>query len=252
MTESSIFDVQDLRAWLEYPTWSLREGLFLLAGIDPHRSDCISSNESCTTFNSSIPPGTLPHDAGWNRIGYRPRGWEVGSDGVPCRVNGPVCSHEDFVALGKLMEHWHRTPAHDGMTRATPAHFIGWAESANLAPPWLDAVRCAGYLPSAPAVAAPEPVAAPAEAVPVTPKGLQKREMVKRHAARWPTIKTDMQDAAKNGLAAAAKAGERGWREAAALDWARERSRLLSAPEPGTLDAVMGGGFPSRRHTLAR
>lgn len=187
MTESSIFDVQDLRAWLEYPTWSIREGLLLLAGIDPHRSDCISSNESCTTFNSSIPPGTLPHDAGWNRIGYRPRGWEVGSDGVPCRVNGPVCSHEDFVALGKLMEHWHRTPAHDGMTRATPAHFIGWAESANLAPPWLDAVRYAGYLPGVPAVARPEPVAAPAEAVPdaeiETP--VQKRERLQQRVNHW-------------------------------------------------------------------
>lgn len=105
---------------------------------------------------------------------------------------------------------------------------------------------------SAPAVPPPEPVVAPAEAVTVAPKGVQKREMVKRHAARWPTIETDMKDAGTNGLAAAAKAGARGWREAAALDWARERSRLLSAPEPGTLDAVMRGEFQSRRHTLAR
>lgn len=110
------------------------------------------------------------------------------------------------------------------------------------------------HAPSASAspAARPEAVAAPAEAVPVAPKGVRRREMVKRHIARWPTIETDMKDAGKNGLAAAAKAGERGWREAAALEWAREKSRLLSAPEPGTLDAVMGGGFPSRRHTLAR
>jgi len=105
--------------------------------------------------------------------------------------------------------------------------------------------------PSA-SLAAPEPVAPPAEAVPVTPKGVQRQEMVKRHVARWRTIKADMKGAATNGLADAAKAGERGWREADALEWAKVNSRLLSAPEPGTLDAVMGGGFPSIRHTLAR
>ena len=82
------------------------------------------------------------------------------------------------------------------------------------------------------------------------PKGLPKRAMVKRHAARWTTIETDMTDASTNGLAVAAKAGSRGWFEVEALAWAEANGRLLSAPEPGTIDAVMGAGFTSRRHTL--
>jgi hypothetical protein len=150
-------DAEALRPWLEYPTWDIREGLLLLAGIDPHRSKDINSNEDCTAFEASPPPGTLVGGPAWGRIGY-PQRAEVGADGVPRLVNGPVFSLDDHGMLWKLMEHWHRTPAHNGMTRATPAHFIGWAESAGMAPHWLGAVRCAGYLPSAPAVAAPEPV----------------------------------------------------------------------------------------------
>jgi hypothetical protein len=132
----------------------------------------------------------------------------------------------------------------------TPADLNSWLEGqgAGYRFPTPQAAEASTHAPSTSASASP---AAHPEAVPVAPKGVQKREMVKRHAARWPTIETDMKDAGKNGLAAAAKAGERGWREAAALEWAREKSRLLSVPEPGTLDAVMGGGFPSRRHTLA-
>jgi hypothetical protein len=83
------------------------------------------------------------------------------------------------------------------------------------------------------------------------PKGVPKRAMVERHAVRWKTIETDMTDASTNGLADAAKAGSRGWLEAEALAWAEANGRLLSAPEPGTLDAVVGSGFRSRRHTLA-
>ena len=151
-----------------------------------------------------------------------------------------------FDAIGKR-ERGYRDDDADavqrGVAQVLPASVNAWLEADGL--PMLEQVERL-------AAATPEPVAAPAEAVTVAPKGVRKREMVKRHAARWPAIETDMKDAGKNGLAAAAKAGERGWREAAALEWARERSRLLSAPEPGTIDAVMGGGFPSRRHTLAR
>lgn len=100
----------------------------------------------------------------------------------------------------------------------------------------------------APAVAVSEAVAALAEVVCL--KGVQKNVMVKRHSARWPTIKADMADASTNGLDAA-KAGKRGWIEGVALRWAKDRGRYLAAPESGTLDAVMASGFTARRHTLA-
>lgn len=129
-----------------------------------------------------------------------------------------------------------------------PAATAGTPSSVNAAPA-APAASAPAPSASAPAVAVPEPVAAPVEAVPVTPQGVQKRVMVKFHVACWPTIETDMKDAATNGLAAA-RAGARGWREAEALAWAESKGRLLSVPKPGSLDAVMRGGFTSIRHTL--
>lgn len=82
-------------------------------------------------------------------------------------------------------------------------------------------------------------------------KGIQRRVLVERHHNRWPTIESDLSDASTNGLAGAAKAGSRGWLEAEALEWANLNGRLTQAPEPAGLDAVMRGGFTSRRHTLA-
>ena len=90
---------------------------------------------------------------------------------------------------------------------------------------------------SAPAGADPEPVAPSAVAVepardsapastpkPVAgtagtgrPKGITKRVLVNLYKARWPTIESDLGAASTNGLAARAKAGERGWIEARAV-----------------------------------
>lgn len=81
-------------------------------------------------------------------------------------------------------------------------------------------------------------------------KGIQKRVLVEKHIALWPTIRADLAGAATNGLSAAAKAGSRNWREAAALAWAKTNARLLGAPEQGTIDSVMRSGFTSHRHTL--
>jgi hypothetical protein len=53
--------------------------------------------------------------------------------------------------------------------------------------------------------------------------------LVERHEAAWPTIRNDVINAARNGLAAAAKGdGGKGWREAEALAWARENNRITA------------------------
>lgn len=98
---------------------------------------------------------------------------------------------------------------------------------------------------SAPAV---KPAALPQSSA----KGIQRRVLVMKYRNSWPTIETDLKDAATNGLSAAAKAGSRGWREADARAWAKANGRLLETPEPGTLGAVMKHGFTGQQHKLGR
>jgi hypothetical protein len=76
--------------------------------------------------------------------------------------------------------------------------------------------------------------------------------LVSQHLHHWPTIDRDLRDAAKNGLAAA-KAGERDWDEAIALEWAQAKGKLRSAEKPAdALTQSMHGmvKLPSRKHKL--
>lgn len=168
-----------LRQWLKYPTWSVREGLLLLAGIDPRRADCLHFSEDCTELEASADPESLPPVGGvrvggptWCRLGS-PERIESGPDGS-LHIVGPVCAPDDILLILKLMEHWHRTPGHDGVKMATPAQFIAVAERAGLPPTWLEAASLAGLLPhqpEPPASASPAalPGASPAPAAPAAP-----------------------------------------------------------------------------------
>lgn len=104
----------------------------------------------------------------------------------------------------------------------------------------------------APQAATPAPVVAEsANDAPVLP--FKKAALVAAHVHEWPTIESDISDAATNGLAAAAKAGKRGWWEEAALIWARANGKLISAAK--TADSLAQamhnmGNLPSRKHTL--
>lgn len=168
-----------LRQWLKYPTWSVREGLLLLAGIDPRRADCLHFSEDCTELEASADPESLPPVGGvrvggptWCRLGS-PERIESGPDGS-LHIVGPVCAPDDILLILTLMEHWHRTPGHDGVKMATPAQFIAVAERAGLPPTWLEAASLAGLLPhqpEPPASASPAalPGASPAPAAPAAP-----------------------------------------------------------------------------------
>lgn len=72
--------------------------------------------------------------------------------------------------------------------------------------------------------APPEAVLMPAQAPAMTKAGL-----VRAHMHRWTTIESDLSDAARNGLSEA-KAGERGWVESKALEWARAKGKLADHP----------------------
>ena len=103
-----------------------------------------------------------------------------------------------------------------------------------------------------PQAAAPAPeVAESASKAVVVP--FKKAALIAAHVHEWPTIERDIADANTNGLAAAAKAGARGWKEDAALVWARANGKLISAAKPAnSLAQAMHnlGSLPHRKHTI--
>ena len=108
-------------------------------------------------------------------------------------------------------------------------------------------------------VSAPEPQAATPEPVVAESASkefvipFKKAALIAAHVHEWPTIERDIADANTNGLAAAAKAGARGWLEDAALMWARANGKLISAAKPAdSLAQAMHnlGALPSRKHTM--
>lgn len=81
----------------------------------------------------------------------------------------------------------------------------------------------------------------------------KKFVLIAAHIHEWPSIKRDIADANKNGLAATAKAGARGWWEDAALTWARANGKLTSVAKPAeNLAEAMHNlaKLPSRKHTM--
>jgi hypothetical protein len=52
--------------------------------------------------------------------------------------------------------------------------------------------------------------------------------LIKDLQAEWHTIERDLQDASRNGLAAAKLADKRGWDKGRALEWAREHGKLTT------------------------
>jgi len=81
----------------------------------------------------------------------------------------------------------------------------------------------------------------------------RKSALISAHICEWPTIKRDIADAHRNGLAAAAKAGARGWLEDSALAWAKAKGRLKNTEKPvDSLAQAMHNmsNLPSRRNTI--
>lgn len=64
---------------------------------------------------------------------------------------------------------------------------------------------------------------------------MTKAALIEQYQHEWSTIVGDIAGAKRNGLSAAAKAGERQWREADAIEWARTKGRLQSKEKPANL-----------------
>lgn len=83
---------------------------------------------------------------------------------------------------------------------------------------------------------------------------VKRSVLIEMHRHHWLTIMGDLQDASKNGLAAAAKAKSRDWHEEEALAWARSRGKLTDAVVTPSQDLVKTmnsmANLPARRHVL--
>lgn len=152
-----------LREWFTLDTWMVREGLLLLAGIDPNRAHSLIL--AGTGWRSDTNPA-------WAAIGYPPSA-EWRGDGPPVE-RGLRFAPDELMRLHKLTDHWYRRPEHEGMTREAPAYYIAWAQSKGLAPSWLAIALDAGIVPTEPAPAAAPEVKAAGQVKRWTPERLDE------------------------------------------------------------------------------
>jgi hypothetical protein len=141
--------VTALREWFAFDTWSEREGLLLLAGIDPHHADAWTLTADGW---KSAPNAT------WAAIGQPPSA-EWRDDGPPV-VRGLRFVPDEAVRLFELTRHWRARPDDDGKKRHPPAYFVEWARSKKLPPSWLSDAQAAGIdikLTTATATELPDP-----------------------------------------------------------------------------------------------
>lgn len=81
----------------------------------------------------------------------------------------------------------------------------------------------------------------------------KKAALIDKYHHEWPTIARDIKDAKENGLADAAKAGDRGWWEDRSLAWAEANGKKVAASKnTEQLQEAMRilSNLPSRSHSL--
>lgn len=121
--------VSELRAWLQLDTWTVREGLLLLVGIDPHRADDLVLEKS--GFSTAPQPS-------WARITARPGLSPDQVDDVGCpRITGFVLDLFQIQLLSRLLNLWVSNPAHTLAGRHAPSYFREWASSKGCTPFWF-------------------------------------------------------------------------------------------------------------------
>ena len=135
--------------WIKLDTWTVKQGLLLLTGIDPYRADCFEFTEKGITAHH--PPGAIVGGPTWHRIGSPPMRpiWSH-EDAVAGRPpdfeNGPVFDLNHVYTLNELFQHWCAThPADDRLKPAPPRYFIEYAVRKDLRPFWLDALIETGF-----------------------------------------------------------------------------------------------------------
>ncbi len=139
-------------------------------------------------------------------------------------------------------------PQYREVTRrlVTPQALAAWLRPQGQAPSALVAAWFAAH--GVPADAAPQepPQAAPAEASADIAK---RTALVARLQHEWPTIEADLNEASRNGLRDAARAGTHGfWRVDKAREWAQQRGKLRQKADVHPLNSLWPG--PVHEHRL--
>jgi hypothetical protein len=122
-----------LREWARHDTWTVNEGLRLLAGIDPHHSqDLTFDSEGFATVSNPS----------WAKIIEKPGGtWD---DATGPRVTGYYLDLTQFVLLGEMLSSWVARVSHTMQDRHPPRYFIEWASEKGWHPFWLTWAQQAG------------------------------------------------------------------------------------------------------------
>ena len=147
--------VSELSAWFQLDSWTVREGLLLLVGIDPARSEDLLFSES--GFETKPKPT-------WAQITARPglSANEVDANGWP-HITGLIFNRDELMWLSRLLNLWVATPLHTMTGRHEPRYFVEWAGSKNCTPYWREwALDAKLFIDTAPvqAAATPAPVGA--------------------------------------------------------------------------------------------
>lgn len=134
--------------WIRLDNWTIREGLLLLAGIDPHRADCFEFTENGIT--AKPPPGAVVGGPAWHRIGAPPvrATWsdaDIAAGRPPVFENGPILNFDQIFRVNDLLQHWSATHLDDKRKPAPPRYFIEYAVRKDLRPFWLDALIETGF-----------------------------------------------------------------------------------------------------------
>lgn len=134
--------------WIKLDNWTVKQGLLLLAGIDPYRASCFQLTEKGLT--AKAPPGTVVGGPTWHRIGA-PQDRIVWSEADKAAGRFPVVEDGSYACLyqisilNELFRHWAATHLDDRMKPAPPKYFIEYAVRKDLRPFWLDALIETGF-----------------------------------------------------------------------------------------------------------
>ncbi len=228
-----------LGTYLLYDFWSPDDGLCVLAGFDFPRLSLGSSSQ--LDWTDTLSPGDF-------------QGYACPAD----EFEGSTLLERMQDDLTHLKMIWRNSVRDEEADVYPPVFFIEWALSKNFAPDWLDwAIGTGKYIPKQEPekrpsleldmVSNPSPsqstmdinsgavVMQPVNEIRPDATGplftMKKAAMITQHKHEWPTIEQDIKDATRNGLNKA-KAGQRDWKEAEAMEWARSKGKLTSINKP--------------------
>ncbi|MDD2730241.1 hypothetical protein [Malikia sp.] len=134
--------------WIKLDNWTVRQGLLLLTGIDPHRAHCFEFTEN--GIKAKPPTGTVVGGPTWHSIGAPPDRviWtdaDKAAGRPPVIEDGSAADFYQIYRLNELFQHWGATHLDDRRKPAPPRYFIEYAVRKDLRPFWLDALIETGF-----------------------------------------------------------------------------------------------------------